>query len=270
MKKHPTEPRLEGFYLSQSEEDREILTHLMLCPRCRARLGEIAERHDTSARPEPEGAARRPAFGSAPSGFAFALTAERLEAPELFVDLTGQPPERWGALIAAEKRFLTWGFLELVIERSLEVATRNPELAEHLGRLALQVAERLDLRLYGAGPIEDLRARAWAHIGNARRVRSDLAGAEEAFTAAFLQLGRGTADPLEKAVLFDLKASLRRDQRRFDEAASLLRKAIRIFQEMDLLRQSFGLIEAEREPRLREYLRRAEHNPDLRLEAFLP
>ena len=77
--------------------------------------------------------------------------------------------------------------------------------------------------------IEDLRARAWGYIGNARRVRSDLHAAEGAFEEAYLQLEKGTEDPLERAILLDLEASLRRDQRRFDEAYKLLRRAISIF-----------------------------------------
>jgi len=95
--------------------------------------------------------------------------------------------------------------------------------------LALRLSESLNKSLYGDALIEDLRARTWGYIGNAHRVRSNLQDAEEALSSAYAHLQKGTKDPLERAVLLDLEASLRRDQRRFDEASRLLRRAINIF-----------------------------------------
>jgi tetratricopeptide (TPR) repeat protein len=74
-----------------------------------------------------------------------------------------------------------------------------------------------------------LQARVWGCLGNARRVRSDLLGAEEAFFQAEAYLRKGSKDPVELASFLDLKASLRRAQRRFDEALRLLGRASSIF-----------------------------------------
>ncbi len=150
--------------------------------------------------------------------------------------------------------------------------------------MALHLADLLDADLYGAGPLEDLRALAWAFIGNARRVRSSLRAAEKAFARAASHLRQGTGDPLVTAVHLDLQASLRRDQHLFGEAIRLSQQALEIFRRhgephragrslvklstihaiegdletaMPLLRQSLDLLDAEQEPRL---LLCAQHN----------
>ena len=76
----------------------------------------------------------------------------------------------------------------------------------------------------------ELRAYAWAHLGNARRVAGNLPSAELAFACAdswWKQGERLTGDALGyEARLHALKASLRREQRRFDEALRLLDRAL--------------------------------------------
>jgi tetratricopeptide (TPR) repeat protein len=125
--------------------------------------------------------------------------------------------------------------------------------------------------------MEDLRARTWGYIGNARRASGDLNASEEAFTEAFLRLPSGTDDPMERAILFDLRASLLRLQQRFEESLRLSQRAVAIFRRLgeshrvgrslvnmsiahrftdnpekaiSLLYQSFGFIDRNREPRL--------------------
>jgi tetratricopeptide (TPR) repeat protein len=98
--------------------------------------------------------------------------------------------------------------------------------------LALEVLEHLDAGYYGRESIEDLRARAWAYVANSRRIKADLRGAEQAFALAFAALARGSREPMERAVLLDLRASLLRAQRHFGEALRLLRRAISIFRQL--------------------------------------
>jgi tetratricopeptide (TPR) repeat protein len=157
------------------------------------------------------------------------LASERDEAPGLFAELMERSDEQREILFRNSQRFRTWGLLELTVERSLKRSIQDPECGEELGRLALRIADLLDKERYGADQLEDLRARAWAYVGNARRIRSDLQGAEEAFRQALAHLERGTGDFFEQATLLDLQASLRRSQRRFDIALKLLRKAISFF-----------------------------------------
>ncbi len=274
MKIHPHDKVLEDFLLSLTERSRDVVFHLARCSYCRSRIYYLP-------RPVEPAGEEEPADGYAPvlervESWARAVETERDEAPDLFVELMGHPAERWDEVLG-DPRLHSWGLFELLIERSWETTIPDPVHAEELGLLALRLSERLDLSRYGAELIEDLRARAWAHVGNACRTRSELHGAEEAFGKAFDHLEKGTGDALERAILLDLLGSLRRDQRRFQEAVDLLRKAVSIFlrigdrhragrslinmatvhyhagnpeASIPVLYQSLDLIDAEQEPRL--------------------
>jgi tetratricopeptide (TPR) repeat protein len=286
LKIHPNDFLLEEFLLSLSRERLEMLDHLTRCATCRRRFqGMMRHRTGPVARKLAEILQWPPAYESVFNGAEpvlrsreHVLTAERVDAPALFVELTKMTsPEQQVVLLENSPRFHTWGVFELTIERSLETSVRNPAQGEGLGLLAVRLAEFLSPELYGAELIEDLRARAWSYIANARRLKSDLQGAEEAFGQAHDRIQRGTKDPLERAALLDLEASLRRDQRNFDEARRLFRRAITIFLQNDqkhkagksmvslstvhhvaghiseaipLLYQALDFIDPEQEPRL--------------------
>ncbi|HEX3529879.1 MAG TPA: hypothetical protein VH988_22695 [Thermoanaerobaculia bacterium] len=154
---------------------------------------------------------------------------ERFEAQALVAELMGHSPERQVLIVQNSARFHTWGVYSRLLDLSWTESIRSLVTAEHLARLALLLADQLDVHLYRAEGIEDLRARAWAYIGNVRRQRSDLAGADDAFRTAAEHLRLGTGDPIEKAMLLDLKASLNRAQRKLGRAMSLLKRAHTIF-----------------------------------------
>lgn len=288
MKQHPTDLHLEGL-LDQDPDRRKILLHIAECDRCRARLAAIwrgLRSRDSSGseedldEPDPAQAIRE----SRAHPFALLLWQERNGALELFARLCREWVAQRYSLIRSDPRFRTWGLFELLVERSLATVTQDPGFAEELGALALSLSERFEGTLYGTHAVEDLRARAWAHIGNAQRVRSDLAGAHQAFAYARDHLRKGTQDPVELAILLDLEASLKKDQRYFHDACCLLRKVVRIFlrhgdrhragrslvklstvhhaasnleDALVMLRRSLDLLDLEREPRLRLY---AQHN----------
>jgi tetratricopeptide (TPR) repeat protein len=157
---------------------------------------------------------------------------ERAESAGLVAELLSHPPERQELILRNNARYITWGVLERLLEQSWASRLESPDRAELLARLSLFIAERLDASLYGAASIEDLRARAWGYIGNARRIRTDLAGATRAFARALGHLRHGTREPIEHAALLDLQASLRRAQRRFPAALRLLRRAFSLFEEV--------------------------------------
>jgi tetratricopeptide (TPR) repeat protein len=143
--------------------------------------------------------------------------------------MMGLPPARRRLLIRNSPKFQTWGLCELLLERCRETAIQNPTGAEELAVFALEVSTRLGTTSYRAGLIQDLQARAWSYLGNALRVRSEFRDSEAAFQKAEVFLRKGSRDPVERAIFLDLKASLRRAQRRFDEALGLLRRAVEIF-----------------------------------------
>jgi tetratricopeptide (TPR) repeat protein len=248
VKIHPGKEVLENLMRSMDADPR-LLHHLLGCARCRSLLGEVPCLH-ALAPVVPFRPARSESYDgvfersrSFVARWVRLLERERAEAPGLFAELMERTEEQREILLRNSRRFRTWGLLELAAEGSLEASIEDPERGEELGRLALRIADVLDPDHYGADQREDLRARAWAHVGNARRIRSDLQGAEEAFHQALTHLRRGTGDLFEQATLADLQASLKRSQRRFDEALKLLRKAISIFLRLgDLHRAGRSLV----------------------------
>lgn len=246
MKIHPHDQVLEEFAATLSGGDGSVVDHLTECQRCRERILLLMDRPPAPVKavgmadvlPWPkdlETVDYGPAIKAAESALlvrAHTLAVERAEAPRRVVELLEHPPERREMLIRNHPRFQTWGLLERLIERVREETFGQPEEAVELSRLALSLAGCLDVAYYGAERIEDLRGRAWGYAGNARRVASDLMGAEESFEAALRHLRKGTGDPLERALLLDLKASLLREQRRFDAAMHLLTRALRIYKDL--------------------------------------
>src|SRR5262245_56047756 len=118
-----------------------------------------------------------------------------------------------------------WAVCELLCLESQRQCGEDPTKAAILCELALVAA---DLAEGDEGVRAKLRGIAWAHLGNALRARDDFDAAERAFISAdeFWKLGEGAADGLiEEGLIFALKASLRRDQRHFDEAKKLLERA---------------------------------------------
>jgi len=227
---HPNDLVLEEFFLSLGSERRSLLEHMVSCSSCGDRLQALMHQHRIEAlRGKPSYEEVLDRGQQVLENRQVVLEKERSDAPALFVELMESPPEQRILLLRNLRRFHTWGLFELLIERSLEMGVRDPAAAEELAHLALRASDSLDLSYYGTKLIEDLRARAWAHLANSRRIRSDLNGAEEAFEKAEGHLAKGTRDPVEKAILLDLKASLLRGQRRFEESLRLLRRAVTIF-----------------------------------------
>jgi tetratricopeptide (TPR) repeat protein len=206
-----------------------------------------------------------------------ALDRERLEADTLLGDLLRHHPERQRLLLRNDPRFHTWGVLERLLERGHDgIPAAGPE-SERLAELALDQSSHLDTLYYGLTRVEDMRARAWATIAEARRMRSDFDGAGAAVATARAHLSAGTGDSLEWAILFESEATLRRCQRRFGVAHTLLSQAIETFVEngedqrtalalvslaavhldegapsrsLRLLHQALRRIDGDREPRL--------------------
>jgi tetratricopeptide (TPR) repeat protein len=229
LKIHPNEERLGELVRSLGNDHQSLLQHLIQCEPCRDRLLRLACSGASPGRPSPKDYAQ--AFEAAARSLrnqAFALSWEREAAAALLSELTAAPAKSREALLS-DDRFHTWGLFELLVDRSWETSLGNPAQAQDLAGLALRLSEHLSPALYRPELVEDLRARAWAYLGNARRLASDLAGAEQAFASAAAHLQKGTGDPIERAILLDREASLRRAQRRFAEALDCLTRAVGIF-----------------------------------------
>jgi tetratricopeptide (TPR) repeat protein len=226
MADHPTPAKLQAFsrgMLSQ-EENLEIIGHLVTdCPVCT----EVTSRFLPSL--TGEGHARLFDYSLAFAGAAAALQerigsfiAERAEVSRLLADLLRLSHERQAILLRSDARYRTWSLCDGLLDATRDLGFQDPGRALELARLGVEVAERLDPAVYGEERVYDMRARAWSILGNAERIRSDFRSAEKSFAQAERSLKRGTGDPVEKAGVLLLKASLRGNQQRFREAFRLL------------------------------------------------
>ena len=229
--------------LSQRDSRRVILHLLPGCPSCREvtaawwTLGLEALPPAASERFQYDGTVERvyDRVRHARAG----LEAEREQARRNLAQLETRSVSRWLSRVQADSRYHTWGFCELMLDRSEEArrgdrgdregATDSHGLAELCAGLAVSVAARIDSAVHPPLLVEELKARAWTCYADARRVAGDLAGAEEALRRAEAHLLRGTGDRLEKARLLERKAVLRSGQDRTEEAARLLSRAILLY-----------------------------------------
>jgi tetratricopeptide (TPR) repeat protein len=285
---HPHDLLLQELAATSPDIQKKCLEHLDRCPGCRDKLGVFLRSRQSTpinkvlpfGRGETFPANYNPAIERAARFLGPVedlYVKERAEAPCLYTALTQYPIGRRILLVRNCRRFHTWGFCEILLSRSQEQNFQDPSLGESTALLAVEVLDHLEPAAYGSESLEDLRARAWAYVGNSRRVTADLQGAEEAFTFAFSFLRLGTGEPMERALLLDLNASLLTKQHRFSRALSYLRRSVAIFLELGekhragrslvkmstvhavagetekaifLIHQALRLIDPAREPRL--------------------
>jgi tetratricopeptide (TPR) repeat protein len=159
------------------------------------------------------------------------VVLEGLQAPELWNRLAGSSYEEQIRRVEEDEDFQTWGLCQLLLKKSREAVFENPARSVDLANLAIKVAGHLG-EAYDSAWILDLRARAFAYLGNGRRVLGELRSAEDAFLKADRCLARsGTGNTHLQAEILDLKSSLRRAQRRLEEALELADKALSLYRE---------------------------------------
>lgn len=223
--------------------------------------------------------------------FTHDLAASRAKAPDLWAELEPYRFEDRSHLISCHRRFVNWGLCEELCRESARLTPIDPDRAIEAAELAVLVSDLMkEDDPAKARWLYRLRSYAWAHDGNARRVRGDLRSAEESFAIAeaWWEAGEDDAGDLlgYESMLLDFEASLRIAQRRFPEALNLLdrmfalhssgrpehrdthlagraliKKTIALHEmeesehAIELLRQAESLIDVERDPRLHFCLR---------------
>lgn len=229
---HPDVAALSGLLggVASGEEARSLERHVLACSRCEERFLELL----------PRGRAGEPAplrlwarSGAEAGRRGRELASERRQAADLFERLELLAPPLRIEAARSDPAFATWGLCERLTEASHGTLQEDPLRAEELARLAVAVAEALEAGRYGPSAVEAARARAWIHLANALRVRSDFQASEQAFRRAEEHRLRSWLDPLDEALLLELKAPLRRAQRRFDEALDLIDGALAIYREVN-------------------------------------
>lgn len=155
------------------------------------------------------------------------LRRERRTAGKLWEQLSRLPTfAARRARVASDPVFRRWALCERLCDESDRAAAHDAGEARELAELALQVAELTP----GSDPWRcRLQGYALAFVGNSLRVGGDLLSADSAFhrSSEFWEAGDAAAPaPLDGSLVLDLKASLRRQQGREDEALTLLRDAL--------------------------------------------
>ncbi|HET9225709.1 MAG TPA: hypothetical protein VFR31_03520 [Thermoanaerobaculia bacterium] len=206
-----------------------------------------------------------------------ALRREPPSPQRLYAELLSHEAVEGLIQVHSTRRYASLALCELLLEKSSALAIDDPERARKAADLAVNVAEQLDLDLYGSPVVQDVRAMAWAYLAESRRVGAEVHLAESSMARAERLLEEGTGDPLVRAELLTLKASLAGYCGRFEEAIRNLNRAASIYRRLEdrhllgrtllkkgtllgnsghqaialrLIRRSIDLIDPPREPRL--------------------
>jgi tetratricopeptide (TPR) repeat protein len=201
--------------LSHEELVTEVVPHLLeRCPDCRGAYEEIRRLQDEIGHWD-----ERVAVFEGP------------ESHELFAVLEELPFDDQLALVLADESFQTWGLCQLLLKQSLSAGFQNVSKAVNFAELAVRISKHLE-DTYDPHWVLDLRARAHAHLGNARRILGELRSAEMSFREAEHLLDKSmTGNEIVRAEVLHLKASLKSAQRRFPEAVVLIDQALAIYRE---------------------------------------
>ncbi|HEX3131611.1 MAG TPA: hypothetical protein VH394_30015 [Thermoanaerobaculia bacterium] len=283
---HPTE--LERFLLGDlsGPDTVRVISHLLKgCGLCSQRMEPLA---GVLLRPElvPEDAPVEvgpeydfPLFKAFAAGrrYAACLARERCERDRDRADAPLREVAAPTPIDPIARGLRDWERCEQLLARCQELRHSNPSATVAAASLAVSLAGRISTDVHGPRELADLQALALAERGNARRVADDLAHAEADLKQALDRAVNGTESPRVLARLLDLTASLRIDQRRFDEAFKLLdwvhsihlelgerheagralisksnaaSYALDLQEAIRLLALALGLIETERDPHL--------------------
>lgn len=227
---HPSPADLDRFLRGElaPRDAVPVVAHLLTrCGHCRQRMAPLAAVILCPQAEPPELPSRHHAEYDFPVFRAFAkarryataLQREKAESAleQPLVAMPAPPP-----LLPEQRTARDFARCAAFLDRCHALRRSDPEGVVMLASLAVSLAERIAPHGRSPAEIADLRARAWAELGNARRVGGDLAGAELDLSRAVRQVDQGSGDRALLIQLMDLTASLLVDQQRFAEAIQLL------------------------------------------------
>jgi tetratricopeptide (TPR) repeat protein len=196
--------------LEHEEMLRLVIPHFLArCPVCQERREEIARLQKEVGHWDEE-----------------VVVLEGREAPELWERLAESPYAEQLRAVEEDEGLHAWGLCQLLLKKSREAVFDDPVKAVELANLGLRIVRHLGTA-YDPNWVMDLRARCFAYLGNARRVLGELRSADDAFVKAERCLTCSSSGNVEmQAEILDLKSSLRRAQRRLDEALDLADQAL--------------------------------------------
>src|SRR6185295_7189801 len=232
---HLGKGEIEDFLAGRPEASnrRRVILHLLGgCSRCQSRLKSFAE---PLLGEEPWAAAEPVAeesydealslAGAAAKSFLGRWRKERAKLQRA-LSLLEQFPKGFedASFPARQAQALHgWPLCEAFLRKSYESRFSDPKRMLDMAENAAGVAKHARPEKYPwPGFLADLRARAFAELGNAYRINDRLSEADAAFQRARDYLEEGTGDWFLRAHVLDLEASFRRAQRRLEDAIALL------------------------------------------------
>lgn len=127
----------------------------------------------------------------------------------------------------------TWAFVHGLTIETWEVDHPDPPRAVELATRGVELAMALDESEYGQRRTQDLRALAYAKLGNVLRIQSEFREAEIAFSQATQHRLSGTGDPLVRARIQLAELSFYGSLEKFDEAFALADRIAAIARRFD-------------------------------------
>jgi tetratricopeptide (TPR) repeat protein len=231
---HLGKGEIEDFLAGRLEAHnrRRVILHLLVgCSHCQRRMKALAtpllgEEPWTAAEPVAEDRYDEALAHAGTVARSF-LKRWRKETAKLnrALALLEQFPTGLGERFPAQqaRALHGWPLCEALLRKSCEARFSDPKRMLDLAEDAAGVAKHIRQEKYPwPGFVADLRARAFAELGNALRLNLRFRDAEAAFSQARESLEEGTGDPTLYAQVLDLEASLRSSQRRLEDAVDLL------------------------------------------------
>jgi len=242
---HVTEADIQQLVAGRlgAEERRRAIRHLLSsCPECLAKLAVFAVALEEEREPaDPADPADIVVLTAADEAvwdgvFDRALSAatrraeraweERAWRDRFLADVRSRGLGFDGIVDAIDEDMPGRARVEALLALSFEARYRSPRemllLAVGAQVAAVNLGKDKEQGVYSAAELADLRAQAWAELANAHRVCEDLEAADAAVAIAAAWQSRGSGDLSLLARILDVRASIRTDERRLDEASSLL------------------------------------------------
>lgn len=220
MDDHPSREELAAFLRKEAPKDtaRRVLRHLAAgCP-CTAAAVEIAGMAPSRA----TDAEFNEAFGRALAAAKITerqVQAEETEALRIEALLEERGIDALDDLpIDAARPGSVMGFLR----RSWALRYQSPSFMVRFAELAVYEAQNVKEDIYGEQRVADLRARAYAELGNAYRVAERPDDALRCLNRAHELVEHGTGDRLLRVRILELQASVSAAQRQFGQACDAL------------------------------------------------
>ena len=162
------------------------------------------------------------------------LERNQARAKERYAGLVDQPEGRRATVIENGQPAMLLALAHDLVKRSYERRFRNAKRSLELALLAYEVAQAIARTDYlSPAAASDLLAETLDHVGNAKRLNSDVRGAEQAFLEAEEQFHLGTQDRDSRATHLAFQGALRYTQGRAREAADLFDKEIALRRLLD-------------------------------------